>query len=229
MTPQRTSTAIGRRKSVRSGTVSSRGRDQPAASAGKARTSTAAAAAAKSSSGMGRSALPTMPCAKTSMGAGESRNGDDPADGGAVEEYRWAARRLRPGAVGRAVGRHEGRLRRSRVAHVRDVDLERQLAVRRAAVEPEQAVRPDLLVQRDVEVLEPVVGAEVPLRLLRQDHVELLAVAAGGALQRALRHDLELEALQREVEVELVRAGHDGVQVEDAVLAGRRWVVDVDA
>src|SRR3954468_12983019 len=64
--PSTMSTASGRRNSARSGSPASRGRDQPRASAPHETTSTTAAAAANSDSGIGRSARPTMPCASRS-------------------------------------------------------------------------------------------------------------------------------------------------------------------
>src|SRR5215207_7900557 len=81
--PSATSTASGRRSSRRSGQRCSRGSDQSAASATNETTSTPAAAAAKTASGIGRSARPTIPWAKTST-ADESRNDDGPASSGAA-------------------------------------------------------------------------------------------------------------------------------------------------
>ena len=84
MVPNSTSTASGTRNSRRSRMRSSRGRDQPAASATHEMTSTAAAAAPNSSSGIGRSALPTIPCAMTSMGGRVYERATAPPPGGAV-------------------------------------------------------------------------------------------------------------------------------------------------
>src|SRR3954452_12634653 len=85
MTPSTTSTARGRRNSRRSRTCWSRGVDHSDASATNDSTSTTAAAAANSDLGMGRSARPTSPCAKTGAGSStrqQSKNDDGPAEAG---------------------------------------------------------------------------------------------------------------------------------------------------
>src|SRR5919202_1367945 len=92
--PSSTSTTRGSRNSARSGKCSSRGRVQPAASATNDATSTAAAATPNSSDGMGRSARPTIPCAKTTTVSGvyERRR---PRRDGADARRRGALRRSR--------------------------------------------------------------------------------------------------------------------------------------
>ena len=79
--PSTTSAATGSRTSRRSRHSCSRGVDHSEASAANDTTSTPAAAAANTSSGIGRSARPTIPWAKTST-ARESRNSEGPDDAG---------------------------------------------------------------------------------------------------------------------------------------------------
>src|SRR6476646_4897978 len=85
MTPSTTSASSGRRNSRRSRTSCRRGVDHSAASATKETTSTVAAAAANSDLGIGRSARPTRPWAKTGAGSStrvQSKNDDGPAEAG---------------------------------------------------------------------------------------------------------------------------------------------------
>src|SRR6185436_11587653 len=79
------STTTGSRNSRRSRSSCRRGVDHRAASARNETTSTVAAAAANSDLGIGRSARPTSPCAKTGAGSStrrESKNDDGPAEAG---------------------------------------------------------------------------------------------------------------------------------------------------
>src|SRR4051794_41838607 len=80
------STTTGSRNSRRSRSSCSRGVDHSVASARNETTSTVAAAAANSDLGIGRSARPTSPCAKTGAGSStrpQSKNDDGPAEAGA--------------------------------------------------------------------------------------------------------------------------------------------------
>src|SRR3954451_1140047 len=79
------STTTGSRNSRRSRSSCSRGVDHSVASARNETTSTVAAAAANSDLGIGRSARPTSPCAKTGAGSStrvQSKNDDAPAEAG---------------------------------------------------------------------------------------------------------------------------------------------------
>src|SRR5919108_270823 len=82
--PSSTSTASGMRNRGRAGGRSRRGRDHPAASARKEMTSTAAAATANIATGIGKSARPTIPCAKR-ITAKQSKNDEGPANRGAFD------------------------------------------------------------------------------------------------------------------------------------------------
>src|SRR3954471_10359007 len=92
MTPSRASTARGRRDSRRARACWGRGGDPGDASATNDSTSTTADAAANSDLGMGRSARPTRPCAKTGAGSStrpQSKNDDGPAGAGPSSLQEW--------------------------------------------------------------------------------------------------------------------------------------------
>src|SRR6476660_1590840 len=85
MTPSTTSASSGSRNRRRAPTACSRGVDHSVASATNETTSTIAAAVANSDLGIGRSARPTRPWAKTGAGSStrvQSKNDDGPAEAG---------------------------------------------------------------------------------------------------------------------------------------------------
>src|SRR5215218_1054682 len=172
MAPHSASTASGIRNSGRSRTRSSRGRVHPAASARNETTSTTAAAAPNSSEGIGRSALPTMPWAKTSMEAGECMNDDGPAVSGAVEMLQLlelSGSRSLAGA-GRAVDRGGRRgCRRVRVRDVGDLDADRVLARLRAADAAQERVVAGLQAERVLDLDQGGVHARSRLLQVRRD------------------------------------------------------------
>src|SRR5215218_3281899 len=144
MAPHSASTASGIRNSGRSRTRSSRGRVQPAASARNETTSTTAAAAPNSSEGIGRSALPTMPWAKTSI----------------------PLQVMSMNAVGR--GGRRGR-RRVRVGDVGDLDADRVLARLRAADAAQERVVARLQAERVLDLDQGGVHARSRLLQVRRD------------------------------------------------------------
>src|SRR5215218_3846075 len=173
MAPHSASTASGIRNSGRSRTRSSRGRVQPAASARNETTSTTAAAAPNSSEGIGRSALPTMPWAKTSIplqvmsmnddGPAGQRGRRDASPSGASGSRSLAAARR---AVDR--GGRRGR-RRVRVRDVGDLDADRVLARLRAADAAQERVVARLQAERVLDLDQGGVHARSRLLQVRRD------------------------------------------------------------
>src|SRR5215217_6044895 len=220
ITPASTSAARGIRRRARSGGASSRGSDQPAARARKETTRTAAAAAPKSVSGIGRSALPTMPWAMTST-AGESRNDDGPADqrGRRGRSGGWIRPLERLAGAGGAVRRGgRGGRRRVRVRDVEDLHADRMLADLGAADARDERVVAGLQTERVLDLDQRGVRARGGLlQVLRDVDRQLLAVdlvldARDLRGQRLLHAGVG--ALLLEVEREQVLAGHEGGDVE---------------